>query len=130
MSDTATRKPLFWVGSSLDDLRGFPEAVRRVMGFALGLAQGGGKHVDAKTLKGFGGAGVLEVVADDDGSTYRAVYTVRVTEAVYVLHVFQKKSRRAVKTSRQDIGMVRKRFRRAEEHYRSRSQGAGGGTSG
>jgi phage-related protein len=111
-------KPLFWVGSSLDDLRGFPDQVKRTMGFALRRAQGGGKHVDAKPLKGFGDAGVLEIVEDDDGGTYRAVYTVRFAGAVYVLHAFQKKSIKGISTSRHDIELVRDRLRIAEQHCR------------
>ena len=82
---------LRWVGRSLDDLREFPMEVQRIAGFALRQAQGGDKHIDAKPLKGFAGAGVLEIVADHDGDTFRAVYTVRFAEIVYVLHAFQKK---------------------------------------
>lgn len=70
-------KPLFWIASSRDDIREMPKDVQRIFGFALRTAQMGGKHADAKPLKGFGGAGVLEVVAIDDGETFRAVYTVR-----------------------------------------------------
>jgi phage-related protein len=94
MSDAGGLKPLFWVGSALKDLRAFPIAVRRQMGFALYLSQAGGKHVDARPLKGFGGAGVLEIVEDYDGETYRAVYTVKFAGAVYTLHAFQKKSKK------------------------------------
>jgi len=108
-------KPLVWVGSSLEDVRRFPEAVKRTMGYALYLAQAGGKHPDAKPLTGFGGAGVLEVAEDFSGDTYRAVYTVRLAGAVYVLHAFQKKSRRGIATPRQDLDLIRARLRRAEE---------------
>ena len=87
-------KPLFWVGSSKADLRTFPEEVRREMGYALFLAQSGGKHPDAKPLKGFGGAGVLEVVERFDGNAFRTIYTVRIANAVYVLHAFHMHSRR------------------------------------
>jgi phage-related protein len=90
-------KPLFWVASSKDDLRAFPADVRQVMGFALYQAQAGGKHVAAKPLKGFGGAGVLEIVADERGSTYRGVYTVKFAGAVYVLDAFHRSPRRAPK---------------------------------
>jgi len=83
-------KPLFWVGSSRKDLRGFPEPVKDVIGHALFIAQLGRKHEDAKPLRGYGGAGVLELVEGFDGDTYRAVYTVKFTDAIYVLHVFQK----------------------------------------
>ncbi|MEN6358314.1 MAG: type II toxin-antitoxin system RelE/ParE family toxin [Armatimonadota bacterium] len=113
----ASDRPLFWIGSSLDDLRSFPEDVRRVIGFALRRAQDGGKHVDAKPLKGFGGAGVLEIVEDDDGNTYRAVYTVKFAGVVYVLHAFQKKSKKGITTPKHEIDLVRSRLKRAEEHY-------------
>ena len=115
----AQDKPLFWVGSALDDLREFPDDVKRIMGFALRQAQGGGKHVSAKPLKGFGGAGVLEIVEDDDGNTYRAVYTVKFAGAVYALHAFQKKSAKGIATPKREIGLVGERLKRAEEHYSS-----------
>lgn len=111
-------KPLFWIGRSYDDLVGFPDGVRRTFGFALGLAQNGGKYGDSKPLKGFGGAGVLEVVEDHRAETYRCVYTVRFAGAVYVLHAFQKKSRIGIKTPQHEIELVKERFKRAEEHYR------------
>jgi len=111
------RRPLFWIGSSLDDLRGFPVDVRRVMGFALHFAQAGGKHVDAKPLKGFAGAGVLEIVEEHAGDTFRGVYTVRFEGAVYVLHAFQKKSKQGTKTPRKEIDLVRDRLKRAGGHY-------------
>lgn len=113
----AQGKPLFWVGPSLDDLREFPEGVRRVMGFALRRAQDGGKHISAKPLRGFGGSGVLEIVEEDDGSAYRAVYTVKFAGAVYVLHAFQKKSTKGVATPKREIDLIGERLRRAEEHY-------------
>src|SRR5947209_2323462 len=87
------------------------------MGYALHHAQIGEKHQDAKPLKGFGGAGVLEVVEDDDGSTYRAVYTVKFSGVVYVLHAFQKKSKSGVKTPAGVIQRVRARLKDAERHY-------------
>jgi phage-related protein len=86
----AELKPLRWVGRSLDDLRSMPPPVRRNVGYALQFAQAGTRHPSAKPLTGFGGAGVLEVVENDDGNTYRAVYTVRFAGAIYVLHAFQK----------------------------------------
>jgi phage-related protein len=110
-------KPLHWIGSSREDLRVFPKDVRRVMGQALFEAQRGTKHPDAKPMKGFGGAGVLEVVECDDGNTYRAVYTVRFAGVIYVLHTFQKRSKRGIATPRRDIDMIRSRLRRAQEHY-------------
>jgi phage-related protein len=128
VNENREHKPLFWVGSSQDDLRGFPEGVKRAVGFALRIAQRGGKHVDAKPLRGFAGAGVLEVVADDAGGTYRAVYTVRFAEAVYVLHTFQKKSTQGIKTAKHDIELIRDRLRRAEQHYLHWRSGKGAGS--
>jgi phage-related protein len=113
------RKPLFWVGSSREDLREFPEEVKDVMGHALHVAQTGGKHPDAKPLSGFGGARVLEVVEDHAGDTYRAVYTVKLAGAVYVLHAFQKKSKRGIGTPKKDAALIRERLKRAEEEYAS-----------
>lgn len=110
-------KPLFWVGSSKKDLRDFPLPVRRTMGFALFQAQCGGKHVDAKPLKGYGGAAVLEVVTDHETNTFRAVYTVKFPRAVYVLHAFQKKSKKGVRTPKAELDLIAKRLRAAEEHY-------------
>jgi phage-related protein len=110
-------KPVFWVASSRRDLRKFPKRVRSTFGQALYDAQTGGKHPDAKPLKGFGGAGVLEVVEDDDGKTYRAVYTVMFAGVVYVLHAFQKKSRSGIKTPAEEIDKVRTRLKEAEEHH-------------
>jgi phage-related protein len=108
-------RDIIWVTSSLEDLRRFPQPVQKVMGFALFQAQRGGKHLQAKPLKGFGGAGVLEIVEDFDGSTFRAVYTVRFADAVYVLHAFQKRARRGIKTPRRDMDLVRSRLRLARE---------------
>jgi phage-related protein len=109
-------KPVRWVGSSKRDFLGFPDAVIDVVGFALYLAQVGRKHDRAKPLKGFGGSGVLEMVEDHDGDTYRAVYTVRYERAVYVLHAFQKKSPSGSRTARQDIELVRRRLKDAEAY--------------
>ena len=110
-------KPLFWIAGSKDDLREFPEDVKDVMGFALYQAQKGGKHHTAKPLKGFGGATVLEIVANDRGKTFRGVYTVKFPGAVYVLDAFQKKSKKGVKTPKGDIDRIKKRLKAAEEHY-------------
>jgi len=118
VDDVGHQKPLFWIGRSYEDLLDCPDEVRRTFGFALGLAQAGGKYVDAKPLAGFGGAGVLEVVEDHRGDTFRCVYTVKFAGAVYVLHAFQKKSKAGIKTPRQEIELVRERLKRAEEHYR------------
>jgi len=106
-----------WVGNSRDDLRLFPEDVRNRVGAALWEAQLGRKAAYAKPLKGFGGAAVLEVVDDYDGDTYRAVYTVRFAGVVYVLHAFQKKSKRGSATPRQEIALIRQRLQRAREDY-------------
>jgi phage-related protein len=108
------KKPVYWVGSSKRDLSAFPQPVKDVVGFALHQAQVGEKHDSAKPLKGFGGAGVLEIVEDSDGETYRAVYTVRLQNAVYVLHAFQKKSRKGIKTPQTDIDLVRNNLKAAE----------------
>jgi len=109
-------KPLFWVGSSKKDLMEMPAPVVDVVGYALYLAQNGHKHQQAKPLKGFGSAGVLEVVEDYDGSTYRAVYTVKFSNGVYVLHCFQKKSRKGIETSKQDKDMIEARLKVARQH--------------
>ena len=110
-------KPVRWVGSSRDDLRRFPEAVRNRVGGALWEAQLGRKAPYAKPLRGFGGAGVLEIVDDFEGSTYRSVYTVRFAGLVYVLHAFQKKSRKGIATPRQEIRLIEDRLQRAKEDY-------------
>jgi len=110
-------RPLAWVGRAREDLLRFPDAVIRDVGYALYLAQLGEKHPGAKPLSGFGGAGVLEIVEDHQGETYRAVYTVRFAEIVYVLHAFQKKSKRGIATPPRERAMVRARLRRAEEEY-------------
>jgi phage-related protein len=120
MSSADASKPLFWVGSSRKDIRAFPLEVRRVFGFALWQAQLGGRHLDSKVLKGFGGAGVLEMVEDYSGDTYRAVYTVRFSGVVYVLHAFQKKSKKGVKTPTAEIETIRRRLKAAEEHHAAR----------
>jgi phage-related protein len=109
-------KPVYWVGSSKKDLLQMPDEVIDVFGFALHLAQSGKKHQQAKVLKGFGGAGVLEVVEDHKGDTYRAVYTVKFGQNVYVLHCFQKKSKQGIQTPKQDIDRIRERLKAAQEH--------------
>ncbi|MEG3859360.1 type II toxin-antitoxin system RelE/ParE family toxin [Microcoleus sp. herbarium12] len=110
-------KPVEWIASSLDDLKDFPEEVQQVIGYALYQAQCGEKHPDAKPLKGFKGSGVLEVVENFDGDTYRSVYTVRFEGAVYVLHIFQKKSKQGIATPKQDIELIEARLKRAKQHY-------------
>ena len=107
---TDKEKLLEWIGSSYRDLMALPTDVRRFFGYALSLAQAGDQHDAAKVLKGFGSAGVLEVVEDDSGGTYRAVYTVKFEEAVFVLHCFQKKSKRGIATPKQDMDIIRARL--------------------
>lgn len=104
-------KPLIWLGSSKKDLLSLPKEVQRFFGFALDFAQRGDKHDDVKVLKGFGGAGVLEVVENDIGGTYRAVYTVKFEEAVFVLHAFQKKSKQGITTPKEDMEIIRNRLK-------------------
>jgi phage-related protein len=113
----ANIKPVAWIGSTKEDLSAFPEEVKDSIGFALYVAQQGGKHRDAKPLRGFGGAGILEIVDDFDGDTYRAVYTVRFAGRLYVLHVFQKKSKTGIKTPKAEIDLIRSRLKRAEEEH-------------
>jgi phage-related protein len=110
-------KPLHWIGSSLKDITRFPPDVQRTAGFALSAAQYGGKHPSAKPWKGEG-PGVLEIVKDFDGDTYRAIYTVRFARAIYVLHVFQKKSPHGIATRQSDIALVRERIRIAARHHK------------
>ena len=110
-------KPLHWIATSLADLRECPEEVQDDIGFALHVAQEGGMHHSAKPLKGFGGAGVLEIVDTHDGNTYRAVYTVRFALAIYTLHVFQKKSKHGIATPKAEIDLVKSRLLKAEAHY-------------
>jgi len=110
-----TTKDIVWVASSLEDLKRFPEPVQKVMGFALFQAQCGGKHLQARPLKGFGGAGVLEIIEDFDGNAFRTVYTVRFADAVYVLHAFQKRSKKGIKTPKREMDVVRSRLRMAQE---------------
>src|SRR5260370_18892573 len=100
-------KPVVWIGSAKADLRAFPEEVKDSIGFALYVAQQGGKHPDAKPLRGFSGAGVLEIVEDHRGDTYRAVYTVRLACRVYVLHAFQKKSKRASEAPKSETNLIK-----------------------
>ena len=106
-------KPVVWIGSAKTDLASFPED-------ALYIAQRGGKHADAKPLRGFGSAGILEIVEDHAGDTYRAVYTVRLAGRIYVLHAFQKKSKTGIKTPKVEIELIRSRFKRAEEEHARR----------
>ena len=111
---SGSERPVIWVGSSRRDLRGFPREVRRELGQALYTAQQGETDPSAKPLKGFGGGSVLEIVVDEEGGTWRAVYTVRYQEAIYVLHAFQKKSKRGIATPKRDIDLIRRRLAEAE----------------
>lgn len=107
-------RPLEWIASSYKDLMVLPALVRRRFGYALSLAQLGDQDDAAKVLKGFGGAGVLEVVEDDAGGTYRAVYTVKFADVVFVLHCFQKKSKRGIATPKADMDIIRARLKVAQ----------------
>jgi phage-related protein len=115
-------KPLEWVGRAHDELMELPAQVRRSVGFALRFAQAGVKPDHVKPLKGFNGAGVLEVMEDFDGDTYRAVYTVKLAGVVYVLHCFQKKSKTGIATPKATIDLIRQRLRAAEDLHNQRSQ--------
>jgi phage-related protein len=115
-------KPVIWVGASRKDFREFPEPVQDHMGYALYVAQRGGKHRDTKAMTGFGGAGVVEVVKDYRGETFRAVYTLLYAGAVYVLHAFQKKSKTGAETPRRDIELIHQRLREAEQIAKERER--------
>lgn len=114
--DRASLRPLAWVGSSKEDLKAFPGAVQDHLGFALYQAQAGLKHRDAKPLKGLG-PGILEVVSRHERDTYRAIYTVRFSAAVYVLHAFQKKAKKGIATPKHEIDLIKRRLRAAERDY-------------
>ena len=111
------RKPIKWVSSAKRDLDAMPEDVKDVFGHAIDLAQAGGKHQDAKVLTGFGSAGVLEVVEDHQGDTYRAVYTVKFVGWVYVLHCFQKKSKSGIATPKPDMDLIISRLKAAKQDF-------------
>ena len=113
--------PIDWIGSSKRDLLAFPQEVISAMGYALSAAQLGGKHPHAKPWKGEGG-GVFEVVEDYDGDTYRAVYTVRFADVIYVLHAFQKKSTKGIKTAKADIAMIKTRLKLAQTDHAERTK--------
>jgi phage-related protein len=110
----APLKPVFWIASSRSDLRAMPEQVRRDIGKALYTAQRGFTDPNAKPLKGFGGTRVMEIVERDRSGAYRAVYTAQLGDMIYVLHVFQKKSKRGIATPKQDIDLIRRRLADAE----------------
>jgi phage-related protein len=112
-------KPCRFVGSSRKDLSAMPKEVKAAFGTALFLAQAGGEALNVKPLKGFGGRGVLEVIDDHDGDTYRAVYTVRFSTAIYVLHAFQKKSKSGIATPKHEMALIASRLKDAELLHRS-----------
>lgn len=117
-----SEKPLHWVASSKRDLMSMPDSVVRHIGSALGVAQYGGKHPDAKVWKGLG-AGVFEVVSDFDTNTFRAAYVVRFARAIYVLHCFQKKSPKGIKTAKVDVELMAQRLKSAASDYEERYGG-------
>jgi phage-related protein len=114
-------KPCEFIGSSKDDISSMPQQVKDAFGFAIRAAQRGSKRPDAKPLKGFGGAGVIEVVENFDSDTYRAVYTVKFAGMIYVLHVFKKKSKRGAETPKTDIDLIKRRLKVAEGKYAART---------
>lgn len=120
MSEMLPKKDCLWVASAKDDLKKMPEDVQDQFGFGLLQAQRGGKATFAKPLQGFGGASVLELIDNFDTDTYRCVYTVQFSEAIYVLHAFQKKSTTGRKTSQRDIELITSRLRLAENDYQIR----------
>jgi phage-related protein len=121
MVEKGRLQQVLWVRSAKRDFVKFPEAVRDSFGFALYLAQLGEHPSIAKTLKGFGHSGVVELIEDHRGDTFRAVYTVRFRGAIYVLHAFQKKSKSGAKTAKSDIDLIKQRLRDAEADYKQRS---------
>jgi phage-related protein len=108
---TKAEKEVLWMGSSLKDLRSFPDEVKQVFGTAIYYAQRGGKHPQAKPMKGHKGAGVLEIIEDQAGDTYRCMYTVRYVDKIYILHAFQKKSKKGIATPQADIDVINSRLR-------------------
>ena len=113
-------KKLFWLGSSKKDLKALPDEIQEIFGFALYQAQIGNKHSQTKVLKGFGSAAILEVVEDCNGGTFRAVYTVKFKETIYVLHCFQKKAKRGIETPKPDMDMINERLKAAEAHAKGK----------
>lgn len=118
-------KPCIFVGASRRELKALPDDVRGEFGHALNEAQRGAEPASAKALKGFGGRGVLELIEDFDGNTYRAVYTVRFAGVVYVLRAFQKKSKAGIATPKEEIELIKKRLRAAEADYKERFKTGG-----
>lgn len=118
MVELPATKPLEWIGNTCRVVQGFAKPIRQVVGQALYAAQMGDTHIDTKPLKGFGGAAVVEIIADYDGDTFRAVYTVKFRGVVYALHAFQKKSKKGIKTPQKEIDLITQRFKDAEQHYK------------
>jgi phage-related protein len=116
-------KELLWLGSAKKDLKVMPSDVQDTFGYALHQAQIGKRHDQAKPLKGFGSAGVLEVVEDSSDGTFRAVYTIKLGDAVYVLHCFQKKSKFGIQTPKPDLDLIRERLKAAESHAKENEYG-------
>ena len=123
MNEPHPIKTILWIGSSRSAVKSFPADVKDVIGFALYQAQLGRKSPTAKPLTGFGGASVLEIVDHYHGDTYRAVYTIKFAEVVYVLHAFQKKAKKGIATPKADVNLIKKRLRIAEDDYRLRQSG-------
>lgn len=113
-------KPIEWASQAKKELKEFPDDVIDVIGYSLMLVQQGEKPDNAKPLKGFAGAGVLEVIEDFDSDTYRAIYTVRFKKAIYVLCAFKKKSKEGIKTPKKDMDLIKHRLDCAAEHYKSK----------
>jgi phage-related protein len=126
MAEPPEKKPCEWIASSKDDLLSFPDDVQQVFGYALYVAQMCGRHVQAKIMKGFGHAGVLELVEDHDGDTFRAIYTTRLKGKIYVLHAFQKKSKKGIATPKSDLDLIKKRLKAAEAHAAAEAVAAKG----
>lgn len=115
-------KMLLWLGSSKKDLKAMPDDVQDTFGYALHQAQMGNKYEQTKPLKGFGSAGILEVIEESGGGTFRTVYTVKFSDAVYVLHCFQKKSTRGIATPKPDMDLIRERLKAAEAHAKGKTK--------
>ena len=119
-AESSQLKRVVWIGSSRKDLKAFPRDVHPDIGYALYAAQRGEEYASVKALKGFGGRSVLEIVAHHNTDTYRAVYTVCFRNAIYVLHAFQKKSKKGIATPKHDIDLIHKRLAEAERHHKER----------
>lgn len=128
MMGDGARKPIIWVGSSREDITAFPPEVKKDIGQQLAVAQDGAKPYKAKPLKGYPGATVLEICDDFDGDTYRAVYTVKFQDYVFVLHAFQKKSKHGIATAPKDLELIGTRLKRAQAIYDEMMATSKGGT--